>query len=78
MTFSYLDAADPSTTSTCRLPQRCQGAAVPAEGYRDQSEGDLKALSCRQYSEKQLKGLEDMETWTTTIQSSGSKIAKEL
>ena len=28
--------------------------------------------------EKQLKGLDDMETWTTTIQSNGGKIAKEF
>jgi hypothetical protein len=28
--------------------------------------------------EKQLKGLDDMETWTSTIQSNGAKIAKEI
>jgi hypothetical protein len=26
--------------------------------------------------EKQLKGLDDMETWTSTIQSNGAKITK--
>ena len=44
-----------------------------------QSEGDLQGIELAvNILEKQLKGLEDMETWTSTIQSNGGKIAKEI
>jgi len=44
-----------------------------------QSEGDIQGIELAvNILEKQLKGLEDMETWTCTIQSNGGKIAKEI
>jgi hypothetical protein len=43
------------------------------------SHGDLQGIELAvNILEKQLKGLDDMETWTSTIQSNGAKIAKEI
>ena len=43
------------------------------------SDGDLQGIELAvNILEKQLKGLEDMEIWTSTIQSNSAKIAKEI
>ena len=43
------------------------------------SEGDLQGIElAMNILEKQLKGLDDMEIWTSTIQSNGAKIAKDI
>jgi hypothetical protein len=45
----------------------------------NQSDGDHQGIELAvNILEKQLKGLDDRETWTTTIQSNGGKIAKEI
>ena len=42
------------------------------------SDGDLEDMErAVNIIEKQLKSLDDMETWTSTIQSNGAKVAKE-
>jgi hypothetical protein len=43
------------------------------------SDGDLQGIELAvNILEKQLKGLDDMETRTSTIQSNGAKVAKEI
>jgi hypothetical protein len=43
------------------------------------SHGDIEGIErAVNILEKQLKGLDEMETWTSTIQSNGGKIAKEI
>ncbi len=45
----------------------------------NKSDGDIQGVErAVNILEKQLKGLDDMETWTTTVQSNSGKILKEI
>jgi uncharacterized coiled-coil protein SlyX len=78
--FVIWDAADPSTDIYLSAAVSVAKALLfRQKATESKSEGDLQGIELAvNILEKQLKGLEDMETWTTTIQSSGSKIAKEI
>jgi hypothetical protein len=78
--FVIWDAGNPSTdiylsaaVSVAKaLLFRKKAAESKSQGSILDMERALNAL------EKQLKGLDQMETWTSTIQSNGGKIAKEI
>jgi hypothetical protein len=78
--FVIWDAADPSTDIYLSAAVSVAKALLFRQKVTEtQSEGDLKGIELAvNILEKQLKGLEDMETWTSTIQSNGGKIAKEI
>jgi hypothetical protein len=78
--FVIWDAADPSTDIYLSAAVSVAKALLfRQKATETQSEGDLKGIELAvNILEKQLKGLEDMETWTSTIQSNGGKIAREI
>jgi uncharacterized coiled-coil protein SlyX len=78
--FVVWDAADPSTDIYLSAAVSVAKALLfRQKATETQSEGDLKGIELAvNILEKQLKGLEDMETWTSTIQSNGGKIAREI
>jgi uncharacterized coiled-coil protein SlyX len=78
--FVVWDAADPSTDIYLAAAVSVAKALLfRQKAAETQSAGDIQGIELAvNILEKQLKGLEDMETWTSTIQSSGSKIAKEI
>ncbi len=78
--FVIWDTADPSTDIYLSAAVSVAKALLFRQKVTEtQSEGDLQGIELAvNILEKQLKGLEDMETWTSTIQSNGGKIAKEI
>jgi uncharacterized coiled-coil protein SlyX len=78
--FVIWDAADPSTDIYLSAAVSVAKALLfRQKAAETQSEGDIEGIELAvNILEKQLKGLEDMETWTSTIQSNGGKIAKEI
>jgi len=78
--FVIWDAADPSTDIYLSAAVSVAKALLfRLKASENKSDGDLQGIELAvNILEKQLKGLDDMETWTTTIQSNGGKIAKEI
>jgi uncharacterized coiled-coil protein SlyX len=78
--FVIWDAADPSTDIYLSAAVSVAKALLfRQKASESKSEGDLQGIELAvNILEKQLKGLEDMETWTSTIQSNGGKIAREI
>ena len=78
--FVIWDAADPSTDIYLLAGVSVAKALVFRQKTADsKSDGDLQGIELAvNILEKHLKGLDDMETWTSTIQSNGAKIAKEI
>ena len=73
-------AADPSSDIYLSASVSVAKALVfRQKGAESKSEGDVQGIELAvNILEKQLKGLDDMEAWTSTIQSNGGKIAKEI
>ena len=78
--FVIWDAADPSTDIYLSAAVSVAKALLfRLKASENKNDGDLQGIELAvNILEKQLKGLEDMETWTSTIQSNGGKIAKEI
>ena len=78
--FVIWDAADPSTDIYLSAAVSVAKALLFRQRVDEsKSEGDVQGIELAvNILEKQLKGLEDMETWTSNIQSNGGKIAKEI
>jgi hypothetical protein len=78
--FVIWDAADPSTDIYLSAAVSVAKALLfRQKAAESKSDGDLEGIELAvNILEKQLKGLDDMETWTSTIQSNGAKIAKEI
>jgi uncharacterized coiled-coil protein SlyX len=78
--FVIWDAADPSTDIYLSAAVSVAKALVfRQKAAESKSDGDLQGIELAvNILEKQLKGLEDMEIWTSTIQSNSAKIAKEI
>ena len=78
--FVIWDAADPATDIYLSAAVSVAKALLfRLKANESKSDGDLQGIELAvNILEKQLKDLDDMETWTTTIQSNGGKIAKEI
>jgi hypothetical protein len=78
--FVIWDAADPSTDVYLSAAVSVAKALLfRQKADESKSDGDVQGIELAvNILEKQLKGLDDMETWTTTIQSSGGKIVREI
>jgi len=78
--FVIWDAADPSTDIYLSAAVSVAKALLfRQKAAESKSDCDLQGIELAvNILEKQLKGLDDMETWTSTIQSNGAKIAKEI
>jgi uncharacterized coiled-coil protein SlyX len=78
--FVIWDAADSSTDIYLSAAVSVAKALLFRQrADESKSYGDVQGIELAvNILEKQLKGLEDMETWTSTIQSNGGKIAREI
>jgi hypothetical protein len=78
--FVTWDASDPSTDIYLTAAISVGNALLFRQKLADsRGHGDIAGIeSAVNILERQLKGLDDMETWTTTVQSNSGKILREI
>jgi hypothetical protein len=78
--FVTWDASDPSTDIYLTAAISVGKALLFRQKLADsRGHGDIAGIeSAVNILERQLKGLDDMETWTTTVQSNSGKILREI
>jgi hypothetical protein len=78
--FFVWDASDPSTDIYLSAAISVAKAILFRQRLiENKSDGDIQGIErAVNILEKQLKGLDDMETWTSTVQSNSGKSLKEI
>jgi len=78
--FVIWDASDPSTDIYLSAAVSVAKALLFRQKAADnKGQGDIDGIErAVNILERQLRGLDEMETWTSTIQSNGGKIAGEI